>query len=248
MDTASPTVASDADAAALVRVVRQRGARLPTHGRSTMAPLDASARRFGSARPVQHALRVRRRRGADRDQRRPGERPTRLVHTIRAVGRVDASARPSQAAATCSACAARSAAAGRSTTAEGRTSWWSPAASASRRCGRRSTTCSPSASAIGRVALLYGAAQPGRHPLPRRARALARRLDFEVEVTVDRAGTDWHGHVGVVTTLIPRAAFDPAHDRGPGLRAGGDDALRRARAERRGRGRRARSTSRSSAT
>jgi NAD(P)H-flavin reductase len=35
-------------------------------------------------------------------------------------------------------------------------------------------------------------------------------LDVEVQVTVDRASSDWHGNVGVVTTLIPRAGFDPA--------------------------------------
>jgi len=29
-------------------------------------------------------------------------------------------------------------------------------------------------------------------------------------VTVDAAGAEWRGNVGVVTTLIPRAAFDPA--------------------------------------
>jgi len=38
-----------------------------------------------------------------------------------------------------------------------------------------------------------------------------RRLDVQVEVTVDRADADWHGHVGVVPTLIRRVAFDP-HD------------------------------------
>ena len=30
-------------------------------------------------------------------------------------------------------------------------------------------------------------------------------------MTVDHAVGDWHGDVGVVTTLIPRAAFDPLH-------------------------------------
>ncbi len=40
---------------------------------------------------------------------------------------------------------------------------------------------------------------------------------------------DWHGHVGVVTTLIPRADFDPRARHRAGLRAGDHDALRRRR-------------------
>ena len=35
------------------------------------------------------------------------------------------------------------------------------------------------------------------------------RFDVELAVTVDNAGEDWHGRVGVVTQLIPRAPFDP---------------------------------------
>jgi NAD(P)H-flavin reductase len=62
----------------------------------------------------------------------------------------------------------------------------------------------------GRVVLLCGARSPAdilfRHEMER----WRRRLDIEVEVTVDHATPDWHGNVGVVTTLIPRAAFDPA--------------------------------------
>jgi NAD(P)H-flavin reductase len=62
---------------------------------------------------------------------------------------------------------------------------------------------------VGRIALLCGARSPAdilfRHELER----WRTRLDLDVEVTVDHAGADWHGNVGVVTTLIPRAAFDP---------------------------------------
>ena len=36
------------------------------------------------------------------------------------------------------------------------------------------------------------------------------RFDVDVEVTVDQAGRDWHGPVGVVTRLVERARFDPA--------------------------------------
>lgn len=35
--------------------------------------------------------------------------------------------------------------------------------------------------------------------------------DTEVRLTVDRAGPEWHHHVGVVTTLIPRARFDASN-------------------------------------
>ena len=35
------------------------------------------------------------------------------------------------------------------------------------------------------------------------------RFDVELQVTVDRSDRGWRGSVGVVTTLIPRAPFDP---------------------------------------
>jgi NAD(P)H-flavin reductase len=37
------------------------------------------------------------------------------------------------------------------------------------------------------------------------------RFDVGVETTVDAAKPGWRGNVGVVTTLIPRASFDPLH-------------------------------------
>jgi NAD(P)H-flavin reductase len=61
----------------------------------------------------------------------------------------------------------------------------------------------------GRVAVLYGARTPGdlvfRAELER-----WRDAGLDVFVTVDRAGADWAGPVGVVTALLGRAAFDPA--------------------------------------
>jgi NAD(P)H-flavin reductase len=63
----------------------------------------------------------------------------------------------------------------------------------------------------GKIALLYGTRSPGDILFRRELEAWRRRLDIEIEVTVDHAGSAWHGHVGVVTTLIPRAAFDPLH-------------------------------------
>ncbi len=62
---------------------------------------------------------------------------------------------------------------------------------------------------FGRVVLLSGSRSPQdilfRHELER----WRSRFDLEVVVTVDYAAGDWNGLVGVVTTLIPRAGFDP---------------------------------------
>ena len=47
-------------------------------------------------------------------------------------------------------------------------------------------------------------AQPGRHPLPSASSSdWRRRLDVELEVTVDHAGGDWRGNVGVVDDAHP---------------------------------------------
>ncbi len=63
----------------------------------------------------------------------------------------------------------------------------------------------------GQIVLLYGTRSPGDILFRRELESWRRRLDIDVEVTVDHAVGGWHGHVGVVTTLIPRAAFDPLH-------------------------------------
>lgn len=64
----------------------------------------------------------------------------------------------------------------------------------------------------GRVSLLYGARSPDEILFRREIETWRRRLDIDIEVTVDHAVGDWHGQVGVVTGLIPRAAaFDPAN-------------------------------------
>jgi len=63
----------------------------------------------------------------------------------------------------------------------------------------------------GKVAILYGSRSPGdilfRHELEQ----WRRELDIDLEVTVDHATEDWRGHVGVVTSFIPRADFDPSN-------------------------------------
>jgi NAD(P)H-flavin reductase len=62
----------------------------------------------------------------------------------------------------------------------------------------------------GRVFLLYGARTPADLLYKRELTQWRSRLDIEVAVTVDTAKKDWRGDVGVVTKLIPRAAFDPS--------------------------------------
>ena len=61
----------------------------------------------------------------------------------------------------------------------------------------------------GRVILLYGTRTPADILFHNELERWRGRLDLDVEVTVDRANTSWRGHVGVVTTLIPKASFDP---------------------------------------
>lgn len=63
----------------------------------------------------------------------------------------------------------------------------------------------------GRVVLLCGARSPEDILFRSEIEHWRQRLDLDVQVTVDHAGRDWRGNVGVVTTLIARAAFDPAH-------------------------------------
>ncbi|HUU44151.1 MAG TPA: FAD/NAD(P)-binding protein [Acidobacteriota bacterium] len=61
------------------------------------------------------------------------------------------------------------------------------------------------------VSLLYGARTPDDILFRRELGEWRARLDLHVGVTVDHAPTSWRGDVGVVTTLIPRAPFDPAN-------------------------------------
>jgi len=63
----------------------------------------------------------------------------------------------------------------------------------------------------GRVALLYGARSPLEILFRREIERWRRRLDIEIDVTVDHASGDWYGNVGVVPMLIPRVGFDPGN-------------------------------------
>lgn len=61
----------------------------------------------------------------------------------------------------------------------------------------------------GRLVLLYGT-RSARDILYRaEIERWRRRLDVDIEVTVDHADPTWHGNVGVVPKLISRAGFDP---------------------------------------
>jgi NAD(P)H-flavin reductase len=62
----------------------------------------------------------------------------------------------------------------------------------------------------GRVVLLCGVRTPA-DILYRRELERWRNRGLQIYVTVDRATGSWLGHVGVVTTLIPRAPFDPVN-------------------------------------
>jgi len=63
---------------------------------------------------------------------------------------------------------------------------------------------------FGRITLLYGARSPDDLVFRRQLEAWRGRFDVDVHVTVDRAGSAWGGHVGVVTELVPRIAGDRA--------------------------------------
>lgn len=61
----------------------------------------------------------------------------------------------------------------------------------------------------GDIAILYGTRSPEDILYWRELDEWRSRSNLEVDITVDHATTPWHGHVGVVTTLIPHATFDP---------------------------------------
>ncbi len=62
---------------------------------------------------------------------------------------------------------------------------------------------------FGRIAVLYGSRSPRDLLYRRELERWRGRFDLEVEATVDHAAGDWHGRVGVVTSLIARSGFDP---------------------------------------
>ncbi len=64
---------------------------------------------------------------------------------------------------------------------------------------------------FGNVAILYGTRTPADILYQRELERWRSRFDLEVDITVDRAMSGWKGSVGVVTTLISRAPFDPSN-------------------------------------
>ena len=63
-------------------------------------------------------------------------------------------------------------------------------------------------SRYGRITLLFGSRSPKDMLFRAELERWRQRLDVDVQVTVDHADADWHGHVGVVPALIRRVAFD----------------------------------------
>ncbi len=61
----------------------------------------------------------------------------------------------------------------------------------------------------GRLVLLYGGRSPGQLMFGDELAAWSQQ-GLEVLLTVDSAGPEWLGHVGVVTRLVRRAGLDPA--------------------------------------
>ncbi len=59
------------------------------------------------------------------------------------------------------------------------------------------------------VTLLYGARSPRELLFASQLQEWRSRFDFEVFITVDHGDAVWRGPVGVVTSLIDRALFDP---------------------------------------
>jgi NAD(P)H-flavin reductase len=62
----------------------------------------------------------------------------------------------------------------------------------------------------GEVTLLYGSRTPEDLLYRRELSRWRGRFDLHVDVTVDSAGADWHGKVGVVPKLVGEARFEPA--------------------------------------
>jgi NAD(P)H-flavin reductase len=61
---------------------------------------------------------------------------------------------------------------------------------------------------FGRVAILVGARTPSDLVYRKEIEGWRRRVDATVGVTVDRAGSDWRGSVGVVTSLLDGLTLD----------------------------------------
>jgi len=63
---------------------------------------------------------------------------------------------------------------------------------------------------FGRVEIIYGARTPKDLVFAEEVRDWLQRREMRIQTTVDAAGRDWYGDVGVVTTRLPDARFDAA--------------------------------------
>lgn len=63
--------------------------------------------------------------------------------------------------------------------------------------------------AFGRIEIIYGARTPKDLVFYDEVQTWRHRTDLRLQTTVDAAGREWYGDVGVVTTRIPDARFDP---------------------------------------
>jgi len=61
----------------------------------------------------------------------------------------------------------------------------------------------------GKIVLLYGTRTPQDILFRKELEKWRGRFDLETHITVDRATGAWRGNIGVVTTLISKAPFDP---------------------------------------
>jgi NAD(P)H-flavin reductase len=62
----------------------------------------------------------------------------------------------------------------------------------------------------GRIEVIFGARTPKDLIYAAELRRWRERTDARIQVTVDSAGREWYGDVGVVTQRLPDARFDPA--------------------------------------
>jgi len=63
---------------------------------------------------------------------------------------------------------------------------------------------------FGRVEIIYGARTPKDLVYAEEVRDWLTRREMRIQTTVDAAGRDWYGDVGVVTTRLPDCRFDAA--------------------------------------
>ena len=137
--------------------------------------------------------------------------PSRLVQTIRSVGAVSEAVTALTARRPAGIARPVRHVPGRPRNWPDRTWWWWPAGSAWHRCARPSITCSPTARSSARWCCCTARAARTEILYRRQLETWRKRLDVQIEVTVDHAGGEWRGNVGVVTRLIPKLAIDVHH-------------------------------------